>query len=148
MQRFLGHACVVIAGTLACGSVMASQSLKHAARPAATQSTVVFQGVQVAIDPATGHLRAPSDAERKALTQAMQQRQAAAAVMPRAAGQRPRTAAEALVTLKRNAHGRVGMSMQVPDNQFEYLTAERKSDGRLAIHHQGDAQAAAVEVTQ
>lgn len=151
MHRFWSFACLAAAGTLACGSAMAAQSHRLSTKqPATAPATVVFKGAQVAIDPATGRLREPTDAERQALTRAMLQKQASDAVMPRAAGERPRNQAEALATLRKNAHGRVGMSMQVPENQFDYLTAERTADGRLSIHHQGDAQASAapVEVTQ
>lgn len=146
------YACLAAASMVFCSGATAAQ-LSRTAAPAkagTTTSTVMFQGVQVAIDPATGRLREPTDAERQALTRAMQQKQAADAVTPLAAGQRPRNAAEAKATLKTHRTGRVGMSMQVPEDQLNYLEAERQADGRLSIHHQGDTQpsSAAREVTR
>ncbi len=142
--------CVAVMAALGCGGAMASQLAKAPAAQPPAKSTVMFQGVQVAIDPATGRLREPTDAERAALTKQMLHEQALQSVMPRAAGQRPRNAAEARATLKQNKRGIIGMSMQVPENQMNYLSAERAPDGALRIHHQGDtaAPAAAREVTQ
>lgn len=144
------YACLAVAGMVICGSAAAAQLSTKAkpAKPATAPSTVLFQGVQVAIDPATGRLREPTDAERQALTRAMLQKQASDAVTPLAAGQRPRNAAEAKATLKTHRTGRVGMSMQVPEDQLNYLEAERRPDGSVSIHHQGDRDTAAKEVTR
>lgn len=145
-----GHsACLMLAGALiAAPAAAAGAGGQHARAASATAKTaVVYQGVQVAIDPATGRLRAPTDAERQALSAAMLRQQAA---QLRAAGiDRPQNQAEAQATLKRNPRGVVGMSMQVPENQMNYLTAERSADGSIDIHHQGDKPAAkAKAVTQ
>jgi hypothetical protein len=42
------------------------------------------------------------------------------------------------------------MSMQVPDSQFNYLTAERNADGTISIRHEGEGESPAPqqEVTQ
>jgi hypothetical protein len=146
-----GHsACLVLAGALIAAPAAAAGAgaqQVRAVKSSAAKTAVVYQGVQVAIDPATGRLRAPTDAERQALSAAMLQHQEA---QLRAAGiDRPLNQAEAQATLKRNARGRIGMSMQVPENQMNYLTAERRADGSIAIQHQGDEPAAKAEaVTQ
>lgn len=145
-KRLATSLCLAIAGVCLCGGAVAAQHAKSdviTKQPTKSHSTVVFQGVQVAIDPATGRLRAPTDAERQALTKLMLQRQAAASVMPRQAGERPRTEAEAKATIKRYRHGLIGMAMQVPENQMNYMTAQRMPDGTLRIGHQGDTQAPA-----
>lgn len=145
-------ACLAIAGTLFCGSACAAQQSRSAApaKAGSANRAVVFQGVQVAIDPATGRLREPTAAEREALSRAMLQKRAADAVKPLAAGERPRNAAEARATLKVRRAGRVGMSMQVPEDQLNYLEATRKADGTLDVHHRGDAKTntGAKEVTR
>lgn len=146
-----GHsACLVLAGALiAAPAAAAGAGGQHAraAHSSTAKTAVVYQGVQVAIDPATGRLRAPTAAERQALSAAMLRQQAA---QLRAAGiDRPQNQAEAQATLKRHSRGLVGMSMQVPENQMNYLTAERSADGSIEIHHQGDKAAAkAKAVTQ
>jgi hypothetical protein len=133
-------AMAAVATLAASGAATAAQPLSKA-KPA----TVAYQGVQVAIDPATGRLRAPTAAERQALSNAILRDQAKPA-----AGQRPRTESEALSTLKINRKGRLGMSMQVPDSQFNYLTAERNADGTISIRHEGEGESPAPqqEVTQ
>ena len=114
-----------------------------AAQPAtkAKTTTVVYQGVQVAIDPATGRLRAPTAAQRRALSAAMLENQARTSA-------RPVDEAQARATFKRNR--RTGaMSMQVPESQVSYLTAHRSADGAVEIGHEAvDTNAAAsAEVT-
>ena len=116
---------------------------------AAGSSSVAYHGVQVAIDPATGRMRTPSAADRQALSEVIRRDQARAASMRSVAGQRPRTESEALSTLRINKKGRTSMAMQVPDSQFNYLTATRDADGKISIRHQGDDEATAPqEVTR
>ncbi|MDN5781427.1 MAG: hypothetical protein L0H23_05290 [Luteimonas sp.] len=128
-------------------ATLAASGAATAAQPAsrAKLTTGTYQGVQVAIDPVTGRLRAPTAAERKALGKVL-----LAPSTGSVAGQRPRTEAEARSTLKVKRKGRIGMSMQVPETQFNYLTAERNADGSISIHHEGDGDGAvrAQEVTQ
>jgi hypothetical protein len=38
--------------------------------------------------------------------------------------------------------------MEVPESLMSSLVAERRADGSVSIHHQGDSQQAATEVTQ
>lgn len=120
----------------------------------ATQDTAVtVQGVQVAIDPATGQLVAPTAEQRAALSRAMLEQQSAAA--PAARGMRrvdatPRNEAEAQQTLRtiRLQNGGQALGMEVPESLMSSLVAERRADGSLNIHHQGDSPQAATEVTQ
>ncbi|MEO7073153.1 MAG: hypothetical protein ABI300_09450 [Rhodanobacter sp.] len=114
---------------------------------AATQEQVTVQGVQVAIDPATGQLVAPTAAQRAALSRAMLQR---ANNQPRTLdtlGQpaAPRTEAEARATFRairlKSGHQAVGMAL--PESLMSSLVAERRADGSLSIHHAGDVPAPA-----
>ncbi len=124
---------------------------QKAAAPSATSVNV--QGVQVAIDPATGRLVAPSAAQRAALSRAMVENAASGAARPRSAlGHAiPRNEAEARATFRtirlKNGHSAVGMD--VPENLMSSLVAERHADGSLSIHHAGDeTQTKTVEVTK
>lgn len=127
----------------------------HAAEPQATapvDTAVTVQGVQVAIDPVTGRLVAPTAAQRQALSRAMSQR-AAQAPAAGALGQPavPRNEIEAHTTFRtiqlKSGHQAVGMAL--PENLMSSLVAERGADGSLHIHHQGDGHAAAApEVSQ
>ena len=132
-------------------AALATSGAALAAPPIAKtkQSSVAYHGVQVAIDPATGRMRAPTAADRQALSEAIQRDLAKSRATGSVAGQRPRTESEALSTLRINKKGRVGMAMQVPDNQFNYLTATRNADGSISIRHQGDSEGTAPqEVTR
>jgi len=130
-------------------AALATSGAALAATPTAKtkQGAVAQQGMQVAIDPATGRVRTPTAAERKALSDAIQRDQRTSRATGYIAGQRPRTEGEALSTLKVNKKGRVGMAIQVPESQFNYLTATRNADGSISIRHEGE-DAAPQEVTR
>ncbi len=127
----------------------------HAVEPQAsapTDSSVTMQGVQVAIDPATGRLVAPTAAQREALSRAMLQR-ATQAPARHTLGQpaAPRNEAEARATFRtiRLKNGRTAVGMALPENLMSNLMVERRADGSLNIHHEGDSDdAAAQEVSQ
>lgn len=144
MAQALG---LVLASVFVTGAVQAAE---QNATP--EQETAVYvQGVQVAIDPVTGQLVAPTDAQRTALSKAMAAR--AARVAPRTLGTpaAPRNEAEALKTLRtiRLRNGRTAVAMELPENLMSSLVAERRADGTLNIHHQGDDNATkTVEVTK
>ena len=144
-KKLMGAVAIAAVATLAAsGAAMAGPPMSKMSK--AKQTTVVHQGVQVAIDPATGRLRAPTAAERQELSQAMLGKRTTGSV----AGQRPRNESEALSTLRVHRKGRVRTSMQLPDSQFNYLTAQRNADGSISIRHEGDDDqgAAPQEVTQ
>ena len=137
-KKFIRAAGVALGASLIATGAIAAESSRQPAR--VSTPTVSYQGVQVSIDPATGRIRPPTDAERKALSTALGVQ-----------GARPRTEAEALSTLKRSRTGRIAASIQVPESQFNYLVAERNADGTLRVHHQDgdqDNDAAPQEVTK
>lgn len=109
----------------------------HAAEPAADDTTVTgsYAGVTVAIDPATGRLRAPTAAEQAELRAAVSSRVRTADPMS-IATPGPKTRAEAERTMKRHPDGRV--SMQVSEDMMSFVTATQLEDGSIVIGH-GDA---------
>lgn len=143
---------VIRATGLALATLLVAAAANAAEAPPApsTDSSVTVQGVQVAIDPATGRLVTPTAAQRNALSHAVQR---AAQTPVRAVGQPvvPRNEAEARATF-RTIHlknGRTAVGMALPENLISNLVAERRADGSLSIHHEGDsAPAAAPEVSQ
>ncbi|MGF6493766.1 acyl-CoA thioesterase FadM [Luteibacter sp. 621] len=108
----------------------------HAAEAPKTAApqTVVVQGVQVAIDPATGRLREPTAEERAALSKAFGAQSVSAAKL--SAGQ-PRTAAEAKSTFRSVSldNGVRAKAVRVPQELMSSVVAERQPDGSLSIHH-------------
>lgn len=145
-KKLMGVVAAAAVTALATGGVaMAAPPMAKAKQ----QATVAYHGVQVAIDPATGRMRTPTAADRQALREAIQRDQARSRATGYVAGQRPRTDSEALSTLKVSKKGRIGMAMQVPESQFNYLTATQDADGRVHVRHEGDSEAAAPqEVTR
>lgn len=140
---------LALAGMFVAGTAHAVEQTPAAPVQAATAVNV--QGVQVAIDPATGRLVAPTVAQRTALSQAMQQRAQRDAVAPRQPGAAPRNEAEARATLRtvRLNNGRTAIGMDLPENLMSSLVAERAADGSLSIRHAGDTNApTAAEVTK
>jgi hypothetical protein len=115
---------LLMAGLAAC---MAA----HAGEPApATEATGSYNGVTVAIDPATGRLRAPTPAEQAALR--AKAPQATAARMSTAAAA-PKTRADAERTTRRHADGHV--SMQVSEDMMSQVVATEQADGAILIQH-------------
>ncbi len=139
-KKLMGTVAMAAIATLAAsGAAMAGPPTAKMSN--AKQTTVVYQGVQVAIDPATGRLRAPNAVERSALSEALLKNQARNSA-------RPYDEAAARATFKRDR--RTGMmSMQVPETQVSYLTAQRNADGTLEIKHEDTAEhdAPTTEVT-
>ena len=109
----------------------------HAAEPVAddTAATGTYAGVTVAIDPATGRLRAPTAAEQAQLRTAVSSRLRTADPMS-IAKPGPKTRAEAERTMKRHPDGRV--SMQVSEDMMSHVVATQLEDGSIVITH-GDA---------
>ncbi|CAM5635900.1 hypothetical protein RLIN73S_06215 [Rhodanobacter lindaniclasticus] len=139
--------------SLAIAGLLMAAGMSAAEPQAATQDTsVTVQGVQVAIDPATGQLVAPTAEQRAALSRAMLEQSAAApaARSARRANAAPRDEAEARQTLHtiRLQNGGHALGMEVPESLMSSLAAERRADGSLSIHHQGESGQAAAEVTQ
>lgn len=117
----------------------------HAAEPVAEEASVAgsYAGATVAIDPATGRLRAPTAAEQAKLRTAVSSRLRTADAMS-IARPGPKTRAEAERTMKRHPDGRV--SMQVSEDMMSYVIATQREDGSIVISH-GDADGHAAPVT-
>jgi hypothetical protein len=146
-KRAMRNSGLAVAGLLMAVAVSATE-------PQATTpgTSVTVQGVQVAIDPATGQLVAPTAEQRAALSRAMLEQSAAApaARSLRRGNATPRNEAEAQQTLRtiRLQNGGQALGMEVPESLMSSLVAERRADGSLNVHHQGDSQSAATEVSQ
>lgn len=125
-KKLMGALAVAAVATLAAsGAAMAAQPASKA-KPA----TVVYQGVQVAMDPVTGRLRAPNAVERRALSKALVGNQARSV--------RPLDETQARATFRRDR--RTGMmSMQVPESQVSHLAAHRTAEGQVRIEHEAPA---------
>jgi hypothetical protein len=105
----------------------------HASEPAAADSdaTGTFAGVTVAIDPATGRLRAPTASEQAALRSAATRMRTDTSMSLAKPG--PKTRAEAERTMRRHPDGRV--SMQVSEDMMSNVTATQQADGSIVITH-------------
>jgi hypothetical protein len=119
-------------------------STQAAPKAAAGQSLQV-----VAIDPATGKVRAPTAAERAAYAKAAQVRQSRVSALT---GQ-PRTNADAVKTARKVTlrNGAKATGMRLPQERMSSVVATRAADGSLTIHHDDHgAQAApkALEATR
>ncbi|HVI56466.1 MAG TPA: hypothetical protein VM621_15590 [Luteibacter sp.] len=114
------------------GAVHAAETPQTNA-PAAAPQTVMVQGVQVAIDPATGRLREPTAEQRAALSKAFQIRSTKASLL---SGQ-PRTATEARSTFRtvNLANGVRAKAVRVPQELMSSVVAERAPDGTISVHH-------------
>jgi hypothetical protein len=133
-NKVIAQACgLMLSGLLIAGAAYAGEPTSAASK----QTSVSVQGVQVAIDPATGRLVAPTAAQRAALSRAMLSQPAAVNARTGMA-LRPQTQADALKTLKRSSTGKFAASMQVPQNMMNGLVAERQANGSIAIRHQDD----------
>lgn len=128
------------------GAAYAAETPATQAKPQATAG----QAMQVvAIDPATGKLRAPTAAERAAYSKAAQARQSRVSALT---GQ-PRTNADALKTARTVTlrSGGKATGMRLPQERMSSVVATRQADGSLSIHHddQGaNAAPKAPEVTR
>jgi hypothetical protein len=136
-----------LASVVISGSAVAGQLTTPAkTAPVATTTAAAAQsGVQAAIDPATGRLRAPTDADRAALSNV------SVPVNPNntAFNSLPKDEAAAAATLRLNPSKGIEATMQVPQSLFSNLVVERQADGTLKIHHEGDdASTATPEATQ
>ena len=119
----------------------------HAAEPAAehVSDTGMYAGATVAIDPATGRLRAPTAAEQAELRKAVSSRLRTADPMS-IAKPGPKTIAEARRTLRQHPNGM--MSMQVPEELMSQVVATQREDGSIVIGHGDAAPATSVEAVR
>lgn len=142
---------LALSGLLVAGTAYAADQKA----PQAAEKSVTVQGVQVAIDPATGHLVAPTAAQRAALSRMLIERPAASRTLGARAGlasaAAPADEAAARKTFHtfrlKNGHAAVGMAL--PESLMSSVVAERRTDGSLNIHHEGaTTDSRATEVTQ
>ncbi|WP_266156351.1 post-PEP-CTERM-1 domain-containing protein [Dyella silvatica] len=140
---------LTLAGPLLIGGAIAAEKTPAQTAP----QSVTVQGVQVAIDPATGRLREPTAAEREALSKAMQQnaqQQSRAAAMSGNTFVRPLTEQDAKATTRtlRLRNGTEVVGMDLPESLVSNLVAEQQADGSLRIHHDGEAAGQPASKTQ
>jgi len=137
---------LVLTGMLMAGAAQAADTPSTQAAP---KVRAVQAGQQVAIDPVTGAIRAPTDAERAAYSKAFQARQSRASSLSTP----PRTNADAVKTMRKVTlrSGAKATGMRLPQERMSSVVATRAADGSISIHHDDHgAQAApkAPEVTR
>jgi len=137
---------LVLTGMLMAGAAQAADTPSTQAAP---KVRAVQAGQQVAIDPVTGAIRAPTDAERAAYSKAFQARQSRASSL----STQPRTNADAVKTMRKVTlrSGAKATGMRLPQERMSSVVATRTADGSISIHHDDHgAQAApkAPEVTR
>ncbi len=130
-NKFVSAAGVAIVATLAgSGAAVAAQS--QGSPNAASGNTEVVQGRQAFVDPATGRLRQPTDAERRLLREQSRMR-----VEPSSSANEspwPRNEAEAARTFVRNRQG--SKAIAVPLSKMVEVAAEVDDDGVLHVREQ------------
>lgn len=121
---------LVLTGMLMVGAAQAADTPSTQTAP---QVRAIQAGQQVAIDPVTGKLRAPTAAERAAYSKAFQDRQNKAAL---SSGQ-PRTNADAIKTVRKVTlrSGARATGMRLPQERMSSVVAARAADGSISIHH-------------
>ena len=137
---------LVLTGMLMVGAAQAADTPQNQATP---KVRAVQAGQQVAIDPVTGAIRAPTDAERAAYSKAFQARQSRVSTL----STQPRTNADAKQTIRKVnlSSGGKATGMRLPQERMSSVVATRAADGSISIHHDDNgAQVApkAPEVTR
>ncbi|SKC63276.1 post-PEP-CTERM-1 domain-containing protein [Pseudoxanthomonas indica] len=129
----------LLAGIAVCITAQASPQQTQAA-PAPTAVENSDAAMKVAIDPKTGKLRAPTDDEARALSQAAQPAANARSLRraePLGAGKRgfvaPATAGEATAAQRKLASG--GTMQQVPESFMTNVAIQRDAQGRMVLQH-------------
>jgi hypothetical protein len=121
---------LVLTGMLVVGAAQAADTPSAQATP---KLRTVQAGQQVAIDPATGKIRAPTDAERAAYSKAFQARQSRVSSL----STQPRTNADAKTTIRKVtlSSGAKATGMRLPQERMSSVVATRAADGSISIHH-------------
>ncbi len=151
-KKFLIQAIgLALSGLLVAGTVFAAEQKG----PAADGQLVTVQGVQVAIDPATGQLVAPTAAQRAALSRAFGDNTAANSLLDSrrtvkgTAAPADEAAARKTFHAFQLSNGHKAVGMALPESLMSSVVAERRADGSLNIHHEGDTNDShAMEVTK
>ena len=121
---------LVLTGMLMVGAAQAAETPTPQTAP---HTRAVQAGQQVAIDPVTGAIRAPTDAERAAYSKAFQTRQNRASSL----SAQPRTNADAKTTICKVTlpNGVKATGMRLPQERMSSVVATRAADGSISIHH-------------
>jgi hypothetical protein len=121
---------LVLTGMLMAGAAQAADTPSTQATP---KVRAVQAGQQVAIDPVTGAIRAPTDAERAAYSKAFQARQNRVSSL----STQPRTNADARTTIRKvTLHsGAKATGIRLPQERMSSVVATRAADGSISIHH-------------
>ncbi|PTR35185.1 hypothetical protein C8J98_101448 [Luteibacter sp. OK325] len=121
---------LVLTGMLMAGAAQAADTPSTQATP---KVRAVQAGQQVAIDPVTGAIRAPTDAERAAYSKAFQARQSRVTSL----STQPRTNADAKTTIRKVTlqSGGKATGMRLPQERMSSVVATRAADGSISIHH-------------
>jgi hypothetical protein len=121
---------LVLTGMLMAGAAQAADTPSTQATP---KVRAVQAGQQVAIDPVTGAIRAPTDAERAAYSKAFQARQNRVSSL----STQPRTNADAKTTIRKvTLHsGAKATGIRLPQERMSSVVATRAADGSISIHH-------------
>jgi hypothetical protein len=104
--------------------------------PAPAAASSALPGVQVAIDPATGRLRAPTAADQAALASVAQMAPEANNPISRM----PKDEAAALATLRVNPAKGIEASIQIAQTQISSISARVNADGSITMY-EGDEPA-------
>lgn len=133
---------LVLTGMFTVGAVHATDTPSTQKAPRA----IAAQGVQVAIDPATGKLREPTAAERAAYSKAFQARQSRGTSL----STQPRTNADAMKTIRQinTRSGAHATGMRLPQERMSSVVAARAADGSVSIHHDDHGAQAAPKVPE
>ncbi len=140
----------LVASMLVCAAAQAGQvpEQTNETAPAASGSAMADQ--TVAIDRATGKLRAPTAEERQALASRANSmkkaRRASASPMAQAAFERPATAEEAVAERRTTAAGAI--AIKLPESEMSAVTARYDADGNLVLGHADDVHANQEQVNE
>lgn len=142
---------LALSGLLVAGTAFAADQKA----PQTAERSVTVQGVQVAIDPSTGRLVEPTAAQRAALSRSLVGNAGSNNLLDASRGLNssaaPADEAAARKTFRtftlKNGHQAVGMAL--PESLMSSVVAERRADGSISIHHEGDTNdSRATEVTK
>ncbi len=138
----------LVASMLVCAAAQAGQVPEQTNEPATSGSALADQ--TVAIDRATGKLRAPTAEERQALASRANSMKKAqrvpASPMAKAAFERPATAEEAVAERRTTASGAI--AIKLPESEMSAVTARYDAAGNLVLGHADDVHANQEQVNE
>jgi hypothetical protein len=117
---------------LALTAGMGITCVAHAGDPQPQDTSLYFNGIKVAIDPATGRLRQPTPEELQALRASVKQMTASRTL----AKPLPATRADAQRTIRKMRDGSV--RAQISEDMLNTVQATRNADGTLSFSESAD----------